>query len=320
MPNEDYTLKGLYEFWVVKACSIISITSNILLIIIYFFKKKWTLSMYVNFNVCISAIIFSISGLFPIITSQDNNRILCGTQVLFGGFGDPSILLWTATISVIGMLSYKYQDIIKDKIVKICSFGICYGIPLIFDFLFYTIGEIKVMSPNYYCWISNHSVKLFYSIFIVIIFIINIIANVILLVEVKSIKSTINDNDLVIKKLNKFSCILWNYIIALIIMYLNNIIHKVYYFNNEGKELPIIIDVSLQGLNFLKGFIIYVCYTFNEETISDIKKLFTCSLKKESDALEENLNPSTEEYEKNYYNAIDFFDDPFNDSTIEIPV
>ena len=52
-------------------------------------------------------------------------------------------------------------------------------------------------------------------------------------------------------------------------MYLNNIIHKVYYFNNEGKELPIIIDVSLQGLNFLKGFIIYVCYTFNEETISD---------------------------------------------------
>ena len=46
MPNEDYTLKGLYEFWVVKACSIISITSNILLIIIYFFSKMYTFNVY----------------------------------------------------------------------------------------------------------------------------------------------------------------------------------------------------------------------------------------------------------------------------------
>jgi len=316
--------KAIYEFFGVKICGTISLIPCILLIIIYIIKKKLTLSMYINFNLCITAIFYSISGLFPKMKKNDLNNFSCHFQVVLGTTGDISILLWTGTISVIGTLSYIYQETIEknENKMKLIVTIIVYGIVIIFNICFQGLGEIDVIENNYYCWINNYYVKMSYTIFIVIIFIVNIIANVILMIEVNKIKKKVNDNENLIKKLNKFSCILWKYIIALILIFLSNIIHFIQHikskFNNdEYQELPIIFDVLLQSFNYLKGFIVCFVYTYNDEFYDDLFNMCKCNFDKIKDDKEINLT-NTEETDKSYYNAIDFFDPLSTD--IEIPV
>ncbi len=277
---------GLYELIGVRICGAISIIPCTLLIIIYSFKKKFTLSMYINLNLCITAILFSISGLFPSFTEKDSKRFLCHFQVIVESTGDISILLWTGTISVIGTISYKYQNYIENhqfKMKLLVTF-INYGIVVIFNIIFQGFGDVKHVPNTKYCEINEKHIKSSFNILILIIFIINIIANIILLLEVKEMKNNIKAEDK-LQKLNKFSCLLWKYIFGLILIFLKNIIHYIQnlkegVFSIENTEGLSFIDVFLESFNFLKGLIVCYVYTFNEEFYNDLLKLFKCECSK----------------------------------------
>ena len=323
----DNEKKALYEFIGVKICATISIIPCLLLIIIYMLKKKLTLSMYINLNLCITAILYSISGLFPSLNKNDSKSFICTIQVFSGATGDISILLWTGSISVIGTISYKYQESIENNQLKIKTLVtfIVYGIVLVFNFIFKIFGDIGNVPNTKYCWINNYYIKMSYTILIFVIFIINIVANVILIIEVNEIKKSIYDNENLMKKLNKFSFILWKYIFALILIFLSNIIHfiqnlKARIKNKNYEELPLPIDVFLQCFNFLKGLIACFIYTYNDEFYDDLLKLLKCEISKIKDEKEISFVKDTEveEMDKNYYNAIDFFDS--NDNCIELPL
>ena len=331
----DKEKTALYEFIGVKICGSISIIPCLLLIIVYSFKKKFTLSMYINLNLCITALLYSITGFFPSLNENDSNTFICNFQVFLGTTGDISILLWTGTISVIGTISYKYQNYIEHHQFKMKLLVTCiiYGIVIIFNIIFQGFGDVKLVPKTKYCWINDMSIKSSFSILILIIFIINIIANIILLLEVKEMKKNIKVKD-TIKKLNKFSCLLWKYIFGLILIFLKNIIHYIQnlkegVFSIENTEGLSFIDVFLESLNFLKGLIVCFIYTYNEEFYDDLFKLFKCKCSKKkdnndnTDKKELNVTKVPDELtaSKNYYNAIDFFDvndnDDINDSTIE---
>ena len=326
---------GLYELIGVRICGAISIIPCTLLIIIYSFKKKFTLSMYINLNLCITAILFSISGLFPSFTEKDSKIFLCHFQVIVESTGDISILLWTGTISVIGTISYKYQNYIENhqfKMKLLVTF-INYGIVVIFNIIFQGFGDVKHVPNTKYCEINEKHIKSSFNILILIIFIINIIANIILLLEVKELKKNIKLKDK-LQKLNKLSCILWEYIFALILIFLNNIVQFIEDIieglDIERTEGLSLIEVFLHSFNFLKGLIVCFVYTYNVEFYNDLLKLFKCKCSKKIDNNDNTDNTElnvTKEPEglnvsKNYYNAIDFFDvndnDDINDSNIEI--
>ncbi len=321
----DKEKTALYEFIGVKICGSISIIPCLLLIIVYSFKQKLTLSMYINLNLCITAIIFSISGLFPSFSEKDSNTFICNFQVFLGTTGDISILLWTGTISVIGTISYKYQNYIEHHQFKMKLLVTCiiYGIVVIFNIIFQGFGDVKLVPKTKYCWINDMSIKSSFSILILIIYIINIIANIILLLEVKEMKKNIKLKDS-LKKLNKFSCLLWKYIFGLILIFLKNIIH---YIQNliEGLDKKVkkemsFIDVFLESLNFLKGLIVCFVYTYNEEFYNDLVKLFKCKcLKiKRTSVMSVTKSNGGLQVNKSFYNAIDFFER--TDSNIEMGI
>ncbi len=331
----DKEKTALYEFIGVKICGSISIIPCLLLIIVYSFKQKLTLSMYINLNLCITALLYSISGLFPSFSEKDSNTFICNFQVFLGTTGDISILLWTGTISVIGTISYKYQNYIEHHQFKMKLLVTCinYGIVVIFNIIFQGFGEVTIVKNTKYCWITNMSIKSSFSILILIIYIINIIANIILLLEVKEMKKNIKLKDS-LKKLNKFSCLLWKYIFGLILIFLDNIIHFIedlikLLLSLDKSEGLSFIDVFLESLNFLKGLIVCFIYTYNEEFYDDLFKLFKCKFSKKkdnndnTDKKEINVTKVPDELtaSKNYYNAIDFFDvndnDDINNSNIE---
>ncbi len=331
----DKEKTALYEFIGVKICGTISIIPCLLLIIVYIFKQKLTLSMFLNINLCITAIFYSVSGLFPSLEPNEAGTFLCHFQVFLGTTGDISILLWTGTISVIGTISYKYQEYIEHHQFKMKLLVTCiiYGIVIIFNIIFQGFGDVKLVPKTKYCWINDMSIKSSFSILILIIYIINIIANIILLLEVKEMKKNIKLKDS-LKKLNKFSCLLWKYIFGLILIFLDNIIHFIediikLLLSLDKSEGLSFIDVFLESLNFLKGLIVCFIYTYNEEFYDDLLKLFKCKCSKKkdnndnTDKKELNVTKVPDELtaSKNYYNAIDFFDvndnDDINDSTIE---
>ena len=323
----DKEKTALYEFIGVKICGSISIIPCLLLIIVYSFKKKFTLSMYINLNLCITALLYSISGLFPSFSEKDSNTFICNFQVFLGTTGDISILLWTGTISVIGTISYKYQNYIEHHQFKMKLLVTCiiYGIVIIFNIIFQGFGEVTIVPNTKYCWITNMSIKSSFSMLILIIYIINIIANIILIIEVKQIKRNITDNEMLMKKLNKFSCLLWEYIIALILIFLSNIIHYIQnlrakFNNNVYQELPLVFDVFLQSFNFLKGLIVCFVYTYNEEFYNDLVKLFKCKcLKiKRTSVMSVTKSNGGLQVNKSFYNAIDFFER--TDSNIEMGI
>ena len=323
----DNEKKALYEFIGVKICATISIIPCLLLIIIYMLKKKLTLSMYINLNLCITAILYSISGLFPSLNQNDSKSFICNFQVIVESTGDISILLWTGTISVIGTISYKYQNYIENHQFKMKLLVTCiiYGIVIIFNIIFQGFGEVTIVKNTKYCWITNMSIKSSFSMLILIIYIINIIANIILIIEVKQIKRNITDNEMLMKKLNKFSCLLWEYIIALILIFLSNIIHYIQnlrakFNNNVYQELPLVFDVFLQSFNFLKGLIVCFVYTYNEEFYNDLVKLFKCEcLKiKRTSVMSVTKSNGGLQVNKSFYNAIDFFER--TDSNIEMGI
>ena len=299
MSEDDEDKRALYEFIGVKICGSISIIPCLLLIIVYIFKQKLTLSMFLNINLCITAIFYSVSGLFPSLEPNEAGTFLCHFQVFLGTTGDISILLWTGTISVIGTISYKYQNYIENhqfKMKLLVTF-INYGIVVIFNIIFQGFGDVKLVPKTKYCWINDKYIKSSFSILILIIYIINIIANIILILEVKEMKKNIKVKD-TIKKLNKFSCLLWKYIFGLILIFLKNIIHYIQnlkegVFSIENTEGLSFIDVFLESFNFLKGLIVCYVYTFNEEFYNDLLKLFKCECSKKKDN-KEDINVITE--------------------------
>ena len=327
MSEDDEKKRALYEFIGVKICGSISIIPCLLLIIVYIFKQKLTLSMFLNINLCITAIFYSVSGLFPSLEPNEAGTFLCHFQVFLGTTGDISILLWTGTISVIGTISYKYQEYIENNQFKMKLLVTCiiYGIVIIFNIIFQGFGEVTIVKNTKYCWITNMSIKSSFSMLILIIYIINIIANIILIIEVKQIKRNITDNEMLMKKLNKFSCLLWEYIIALILIFLSNIIHYIQnlrakFNNNVYQELPLVFDVFLQSFNFLKGLIVCFVYTYNEEFYNDLVKLFKCEcLKiKRTSVMSVTKSNGGLQVNKSFYNAIDFFER--TDSNIEMGI
>ena len=327
MSEDDEDKRALYEFIGVKICGSISIIPCLLLIIVYIFKQKLTLSMFLNINLCITAIFYSVSGLFPSLEPNEAGTFLCHFQVFLGTTGDISILLWTGTISVIGTISYKYQEYIENNQFKMKLLVTCiiYGIVIIFNIIFQGFGEVTIVKNTKYCWITNMSIKSSFSMLILIIYIINIIANIILIIEVKQIKRNITDNEMLMKKLNKFSCLLWEYIIALILIFLSNIIHYIQnlrakFNNNVYQELPLVFDVFLQSFNFLKGLIVCFVYTYNEEFYNDLVKLFKCEcLKiKRTSVMSVTKSNGGLQVNKSFYNAIDFFER--TDSNIEMGI
>ena len=327
MSENDEKKRALYEFIGVKICGSISIIPCLLLIIVYIFKQKLTLSMFLNINLCITAIFYSVSGLFPSLEPNEAGTFLCHFQVFLGTTGDISILLWTGTISVIGTISYKYQEYIENNQFKMKLLVTCiiYGIVIIFNIIFQGFGEVTIVKNTKYCWITNMSIKSSFSMLILIIYIINIIANIILIIEVKQIKRNITDNEMLMKKLNKFSCLLWEYIIALILIFLSNIIHYIQnlrakFNNNVYQELPLVFDVFLQSFNFLKGLIVCFVYTYNEEFYNDLVKLFKCEcLKiKRTSVMSVTKSNGGLQVNKSFYNAIDFFER--TDSNIEMGI
>ena len=299
---------GEWEFILTKITSSIGLIPSIILIIIYFHREEWTFAMSLNFNLCISCIIFMISYLFPLVNNP-NGTFICRIQVFLGSFGDTSSLILTTVITLMANITFKYHQLLKnDKTKKIIIFiiiAISYLIPSIISIIFFLFGDVGKVQDNHYCWIRNYDIKLIYGIVIILFFIINLISMLKLLCYIKSIIKNSYGNQNSLFKIYFIKLLF--YVLVQIIIYLPTIFHSLYRILKSEiiyEKIPIWLDIVLQLIRSLEGILFPIVYCYNKKILKEIKLLFFCKLgKKKKQNIKSNSDLDSEENEKNkkYY-------------------
>ena len=99
-----------------------------------------------NFNLCISCMIFMISY-FLILVNNPIGTFICRIHIFLGSFCDISSLILTTVITLMANITFKYHQLIKNENTKnkiiFIIISIFYFIPVIISSIFFFLVMLE---------------------------------------------------------------------------------------------------------------------------------------------------------------------------------